>query len=92
MTARSRKWPDGVIAVTLQPGHGAFYEQIAADIRAQISSGVLKPGEKLLSTAQLRARYGVSASVIQWAMVILKAEGLVVGQPGKGVYVSNPLP
>lgn len=75
--------------VTLEPGGGPYYAQIAADIRAQIEQGVLKPGDRLPSIAQLRERYGVSASVIQWATVMLKAEGLVVGQPGKGVFVTQ---
>lgn len=64
-----------------------MYQQIAQDIRAQISSGVLKAGDKLPSTRQLVERYEVSEIVIRMAMVQLKAENLVEGRPGRGVYV-----
>lgn len=65
-----------------------MYRRIAADLRAQIQSGVLKPGDKLMSTSQLMAHYEVSETVIRFVMVELKAQGLVVGQPGRGVYVA----
>ncbi|GAA4250909.1 MULTISPECIES: winged helix-turn-helix domain-containing protein [Dactylosporangium] len=66
-----------------------YYRQVAADLRAQIEAGTLKPGDKLPSTQQLRDIYGVSGTVIQFAMVELKAQGLVVGQPGRGVFVAE---
>ncbi|MEV4524369.1 GntR family transcriptional regulator, partial [Micromonospora tulbaghiae] len=36
--------------------------------------------------------YEVSNTVIRAAMLLLKAEGLIDGRQGKGVYVANPLP
>lgn len=66
-----------------------LYRRIAAEIRAQIESGVLKPGDKLMSTSQLMAHYEVSETVIRFAMVELKAQNLVYGQPGRGVYVAE---
>jgi DNA-binding GntR family transcriptional regulator len=66
-----------------------LYKRIAADLRAQIESGLLKPGDKLMSTRQLVARYEVSETVIRFVMIQLKAEGLVYGQPGRGVYVAE---
>lgn len=74
--------------MTLKPGE-PFYRQVAADLRAQIEAGTLRPGDRLPSIQQLREIYGVSATVIQWAMVELKAQGLVIGQPGRGVYVAE---
>ncbi|MGI5179494.1 winged helix-turn-helix domain-containing protein [Dactylosporangium sp. CA-152071] len=56
----------------------------------QIAAGILKPGDKLPSTQRLREIYDVSATVIQFAMVELKAQGLVLGQPGRGVFVVEP--
>lgn len=73
----------------LKPGSGPLYRQLAADIRAQIEAGTLAPGDRLPSTAQLRDLYGVSGTVVQFAMVELKAQGLVIGAPGKGVYVAE---
>jgi DNA-binding GntR family transcriptional regulator len=64
---------------------------LADEIRAQITSGKLKPGDKLPSTSQLCQIYGVSTIVIRNAMITLKAEGFVEGVPGVGVYVTrNP--
>jgi GntR family transcriptional regulator/GntR family histidine utilization transcriptional repressor len=64
---------------------------LADEIRAQITSGKLKPGDKLPSTSQLCQIYEVSTIVIRNAMITLKAEGFVEGVPGVGVYVTkNP--
>jgi len=65
-----------------------LYQQIADDLRTQINSGLLKSGDKLPSTAQLIRHYEVSETVIRFVMIQLKAEGLIYGQPGRGVYVS----
>ncbi|MGC4806293.1 winged helix-turn-helix domain-containing protein [Micromonospora sp. DT233] len=70
----------------------AAYLQVTRDIREQISSGTLKPGEKLPSFAALCEHYKVSNTVIRAAMLLLKAEGLLDGRQGKGVYVADPLP
>lgn len=66
-----------------------LYRRIAAELRAQILAGVLKPGDKLMSTRQLMDHYEVSETVIRFVMVELKAQGLVIGQPGRGVYVAE---
>ncbi|MGV9804572.1 winged helix-turn-helix domain-containing protein [Micromonospora chersina] len=70
----------------------AAYLQVARDIREQVSSGQLKPGDKLPSFVALCEHYEVSNTVIRAAMLLLKAEGLIDGRQGKGVYVANPLP
>lgn len=67
----------------------AKWVHLAAHIRTQIASGELAPGEKLPSTSQLCAQHGVSAIVVRNAMIALKAEGLVVGVPGVGVFVAE---
>jgi GntR family transcriptional regulator len=65
-----------------------MYQKVASDIRAQIKAGILKRGDKLPSTRQLCGQYDVSVTVIRFAMVQLRAEGLVIGQPGRGVFVA----
>lgn len=67
----------------------AAYVQVARDIRSQIDTGKLKPGDKLPSFAQLCDQYGVSNTVIRAAMLVLKAEGRIDGKQGKGVYVTD---
>ncbi|NJP31529.1 winged helix-turn-helix domain-containing protein [Micromonospora thermarum] len=64
-----------------------YYERIANEIRDRIRSGDLKAGDKLPSISELCAHYGVSTQVIRSAMLILRAEGLVEGHQGRGVYV-----
>ena len=68
------------------------YLQVARDIREQIKSGQLKPGDKLPSFSALCEHYEVSGTVIRTAMILLKAEGVLDGRQGKGVYVTDALP
>ncbi|GAA4965084.1 DNA-binding GntR family transcriptional regulator [Nonomuraea thailandensis] len=65
------------------------YLQIADDLRTQIRGGSLAPGTPLPSTAQLAERYDASLSVVKMAVGILRNEGLVIGQQGKGVFVRD---
>lgn len=74
---------------TFEPGR-PLYEQVADRIAALIAAGELVPGDKLPSTRELVAEYEVSETVIRYVMIRLKTQGLVYGQPGKGVYVSTP--
>ncbi|MFI9843993.1 GntR family transcriptional regulator [Nonomuraea sp. NPDC051941] len=65
------------------------YLQIADDLRTQIRGGSLAPGTPLPSTAQLAEQYDASLSVVKMAVGILRNEGLVIGQQGKGVFVRD---
>ncbi|MEU8321183.1 winged helix-turn-helix domain-containing protein [Nonomuraea sp. NPDC048881] len=65
------------------------YLQIADDLREQIQGGSLAPGTPLPSTAQLADQYDASLSVVKMAVGILRNEGLVIGQQGKGVFVRD---
>lgn len=72
-----------MIAATGQP----LYQQVADDLRSQIASGRLNVGDEIPSTAQLAEQHGVSIGVIRAAVKLLQEEGILVGQPGKAVYV-----
>jgi len=63
------------------------YEEIAADLRAQIASGKLAPGTQLGSLRELRERYGVAEGTVQSALRLLRAEGLVETFQGRGSYI-----
>lgn len=63
------------------------YRRVADDLRAQIGAGRLSVGDPIPSTTRLCDTYGVSATVVRAAVVELRNEGLVQGQPGKAVYV-----
>lgn len=63
------------------------YQQVTAALRDRIHHGELAPGAKLPSTHMLEDEFGVSPTTVQRALRALKAEGLVVGRVGAGVYV-----
>lgn len=63
------------------------YLQIVDELRGQIRTGSLPAGAALPSIAQLGERFDVSASVVKAAISVLRTEGLVIGQQGKGVFV-----
>lgn len=68
----------------------AKYERLANAIREQIRSGELKPGDKLPSISQIREEYQISYGSVRGAMLVLKAEGLIEGRQGDGVFVKDP--
>lgn len=65
------------------------YQRIVEDIRSRIASGDLQPGDQLPSIAQLMTNYEVGSTAVHNAMLVLKAEGLVEGHQGKGVFVTR---
>lgn len=65
----------------------ADYKHIADEIRSCITSGQIRPGDRLPSIAQLSDVYGVSAQPVKNALLVLQTEGLVEGHQGRGVFV-----
>jgi DNA-binding GntR family transcriptional regulator len=63
------------------------YLEIAAEIREQIRSGRLAPGDKLKTVRSLAADYSVAQGTVGAAMEVLRAEGLVDTVQGKGSVV-----
>lgn len=63
------------------------YLEIAAEIREQIRSGRLVPGDKLKTVRSLAADYSVAQGTVGAAMEVLRAEGLVDTVQGKGSVV-----
>lgn len=63
--------------------------EMVAELRRQVDRGDLEPGQKLPSTRQLMATYGMSESGVFRAVSLLKAEGVVKSQQGKGVFVAD---
>jgi GntR family transcriptional regulator len=68
----------------------ALYHQIADDIRTRIVRGELRPGDQLPSITKLKQRYGVSATPVKQALVVLHIQGFTEGHQGRGVYVIGP--
>ena len=65
------------------------WEQLADQIRAQIESGELSPGDQLPSTAQLKQQHNVSSTVVRQAILVLQTQGWVQGVHGLGVFVAD---
>jgi GntR family transcriptional regulator len=64
-----------------------MYRQIAEDLRAQIESGRLKPGQKLRTELELREHYEASRNTVRDAIKWLTNLGLVETKPGQGTFV-----
>ncbi|GIF74657.1 winged helix-turn-helix domain-containing protein [Asanoa siamensis] len=69
-------------------GNRPSYLDIVDDIRRQISTGRLAPGAALPTSRELCESYQVSRQTIGSAMIVLRTQGLVVGQQGRAVYVT----
>ncbi|GIJ28111.1 hypothetical protein Vqi01_32730 [Micromonospora qiuiae] len=68
------------------------YADIAADIAARIAAGEYEPGSKLPSYSELADLYSVSVSTAARSVALLRDRGVVVGAPGRGVFVKEPDP
>ncbi|MCX5249218.1 winged helix-turn-helix domain-containing protein [Streptomyces sp. NBC_00201] len=64
------------------------YDQVADDLRKKIASGALKAGQRLDGNAKMAERYGVASMTIRHALDILRSEGLIVSQQGRGTFVA----
>jgi GntR family transcriptional regulator len=72
------------------PDPRPVHERIATDLRREIVTGAIQPGDPLPSTDALKTRFGASSATIQKAVALLKAEGLAKGRPGASVTVLEP--
>ena len=66
-----------------------IYAQIIDSIKEQITTGILRSGEKLLSVRELAAELTINPNTIQRSYRTLEAEGWIVTVPGKGCFVSD---
>jgi len=65
------------------------YRRVADDIAARIASGELTPGTRLRAERELAEHYGVSFGTVRRAMKVLREQGLVITQWGRGNYVGG---
>lgn len=68
-----------------------MYRQIADDLREQIESGRIQPGQQLETELELRERYNVSRNTIRDAIKWLVNLGLAETRPGLGTYVAEKI-
>lgn len=63
------------------------YRQIVEQLRFQVASGVLEPGDEIPSTRSLSAQLGVNPMTISKAYALLEKEGLLQRRPGLPLIV-----
>jgi AcrR family transcriptional regulator len=73
--------------VTLPP-----YARIAAELRDQIETGALAPGDRVPSTREITRRCGVAMATATKALAALRQEGMVRSVPGVGTVVVGRQP
>lgn len=66
------------------------YLQLVRHLRRQITSGELRTGDRLPSRGELARSFGVSTNTVLAAIRVLRSEGLVRGQQGRGTFVRSP--
>ena len=67
----------------------ALHDQVAAEIRRAIADGEAGPGERLPLAKDMAAILGVNRNTVLRALHILREEGLLDFQRGKGITVAG---
>ncbi|WP_086559872.1 GntR family transcriptional regulator [Streptomyces africanus] len=58
-------------------------------LKARIDLGTLKPGDRLPPTSALEKQFMISDNAVYRGIALLKAEGYVTSQQGRGVFVAD---
>lgn len=64
-------------------------DELLADLLKKIKDGAYPAGSQLPSGRVLAAEYDVSQSTISRAVARLRGQGVLVGRPGRGVFVAE---
>src|SRR3984893_9742541 len=67
----------------------ALHDQVAAEIRRAIADGEASPGERLPLAKDMAAVLGVNKNTVLRALHILREEGLLDFQRGRGITVAG---
>lgn len=65
------------------------YAALAEEVAADIASGRLKPGDRLLPQREFAYRRGIAASTAARVYNVLHRRGLIVGEIGRGTFVRS---
>ncbi|BBF45051.1 transcriptional repressor of arabinoside utilization operon, GntR family [Lachnospiraceae bacterium KM106-2] len=69
----------------------AKYLILKDDIKQDIMSGIIKPGDKIASENELALQYDVSRHTVRKALSILQNEGYLETEHGRGTYCKESL-
>lgn len=67
-----------------------LYVQLMEELETSIRNGVYKPGDKIMTEAEMAKEYGVSLITVRKAVGSLMEKRLVVRKQGKGTFVTKP--
>ena len=67
-----------------------LYVQLMEELETSIRNGVYKPGDKIMTEAEMAKEYGVSLITVRKAEGSLMEKGLVMRKQGKGTFVTKP--
>jgi GntR family transcriptional regulator len=67
----------------------ALHDQVAAEIRRAIADGEAGPGERLPLAKDMAAVLGVNKNTVLRALHVLRDEGLLEFQRGRGITVAG---
>jgi GntR family transcriptional regulator len=79
--------PAAILGVLDVSADRAVFRQIADHLRAAIESGRLTENDRIPSETRLVEHYGVARMTVRHAIGLLQAEGLVLAEHGRGVFV-----
>ncbi|MFI7076325.1 winged helix-turn-helix domain-containing protein [Micromonospora sp. NPDC049903] len=64
-------------------------DELLDELLGKIKDGTYPPGSQLPSGRVLADKYDVSQSTISRAVARLRQRGVLVGRPGRGVFVAD---
>jgi GntR family transcriptional regulator len=77
------------VAIIERDAPEPMYRQLADLLRVQIETGQLPPRTRIPSLSALASEYDLSVTSVQKALKVLRDDGLIIGVPGKGVFVAE---
>lgn len=69
-----------------------LYQQLAAELKQRVESGVYPVGEKLPAERYIAEEMNVSRTVVREAIIMLEVEGYVEVRKGSGIHVISNQP
>ncbi|HEY5560968.1 MAG TPA: GntR family transcriptional regulator [Clostridiaceae bacterium] len=67
-----------------------LYYQLVGIVKRNITGGILKPGDRVPSEAEICDAYHVSRSTVRQALGALESEGFIIRRRGKGTFIASP--
>ena len=66
-----------------------LYVQVASVMRQRVESGQWQEGDKISTIEELETEFGVARVTVRQAIEMLRNEGLLDAQQGRGTFVSG---